>query len=335
MIRIISMSLLLLFAAAAPLHAQDQVCPGEDLLAKLSQSEPTVYKALSERAASAPNGEGIVWRVTRGDAPASLLFGTIHRSDPRVTALPDAVRKAIPEARLVFLELTQADNDEFTQTLQTDPMSAMAGDGPKFDDGFTDSEKKLAAEVLAGFGASYEEMRQLKPALVFALISFSPCTAMRLMRRNPIVDHVVEMQARAENVEVRALESADEQFEALGAGSEGGLREIMLASFAAARQADDYQETVLRAYLRGEVQMIWEFGAYATESLDVIADPDEVMAGFFDSLVTVRNINMADRAEAELLKGGVIVAVGALHLPGYGGLVSLLRERGFTVERVD
>jgi uncharacterized protein YbaP (TraB family) len=36
-----------------------------------------------------------------------------------------------------------------------------------------------------------------------------------------------------------------------------------------------------------------------------------------------------------LEKGNAFIAVGALHLPGETGLVSLLRERGYTVSPVE
>jgi uncharacterized protein len=48
-------------------------------------------------------------------------------------------------------------------------------------------------------------------------------------------------------------------------------------------------------------------------------------------MITVRNRHMAERAEATLNAGNAFMAVGALHLPGPEGLVSLLQQKGFTV----
>ncbi|MEO0360536.1 MAG: TraB/GumN family protein, partial [Pseudomonadota bacterium] len=41
------------------------------------------------------------------------------------------------------------------------------------------------------------------------------------------------------------------------------------------------------------------------------------------------------RAAEELAKGGVFIAVGALHLPTEDGLVELLRADGYEVTRVE
>ena len=53
------------------------------------------------------------------------------------------------------------------------------------------------------------------------------------------------------------------------------------------------------------------------------------------SLLISRNFGMRDNALAHLEQGNAFVAVGALHLPGKQGLVSLLREAGYTVTAVE
>ncbi len=44
---------------------------------------------------------------------------------------------------------------------------------------------------------------------------------------------------------------------------------------------------------------------------------------------------MCDGALPHLDKGGAFIAVGALHLPGKTGLVSLLREAGYTLTAIE
>ena len=58
-------------------------------------------------------------------------------------------------------------------------------------------------------------------------------------------------------------------------------------------------------------------------------------AEFQESMITQRNDVMAERALPYLQKGGVFMAVGALHLPGAEGLVEAFRQAGYTVSAIE
>ena len=47
-----------------------------------------------------------------------------------------------------------------------------------------------------------------------------------------------------------------------------------------------------------------------------------------------RNKLMVDRLRSRLQTGGALIAVGAAHLPGKTGVLSLLAEQGYTIERI-
>jgi len=51
-------------------------------------------------------------------------------------------------------------------------------------------------------------------------------------------------------------------------------------------------------------------------------------------LLDERNVIFVDAAEPELQTGGVFIAVGASHIAGEAGMVSLLRDRGYDVTRI-
>jgi uncharacterized protein YbaP (TraB family) len=58
-------------------------------------------------------------------------------------------------------------------------------------------------------------------------------------------------------------------------------------------------------------------------------------ADFEQRIIIDRNHTMATRAGPALAAGNVFIAVGALHLPGEEGLVSLLGKQGFSLTRQD
>jgi uncharacterized protein YbaP (TraB family) len=66
-----------------------------------------------------------------------------------------------------------------------------------------------------------------------------------------------------------------------------------------------------------------------------MATGDQRLAREFQRrLILDRNHRMAERMEPWLKQGGAFVAVGALHLPGEQGLISLLRQQGYSVRGV-
>ena len=63
-----------------------------------------------------------------------------------------------------------------------------------------------------------------------------------------------------------------------------------------------------------------------------LADPSPQGFGRrYVSYWETRNLRMVARSLPILRDGGAFVAVGALHLPGDTGFVSLLRDKGYTV----
>ena len=91
-------------------------------------------------------------------------------------------------------------------------------------------------------------------------------------------------------------------------------------------------ETLIQLYLARKLPTLWAL------SLELAEDKERartVYAEMEKTLINARNRRMRDRALPLLNKGGAVVAVGALHLPGDQGLVALFRSAGFKVTAVD
>ena len=129
---------------------------------------------------------------------------------------------------------------------------------------------------------------------------------------------------------LHGLETIDEQlevFEGLPLEDQVALLRDAVEQFAG---IDALHAALLAAYKRQDL------AALLAISEAEMADADQRLAREFQRrLIVDRNRRMAERMEPYLEQGAAFVAVGALHLPGEQGLISLLRQRGYSVRAVE
>jgi uncharacterized protein YbaP (TraB family) len=264
--------------------------------------------------------QGLLWRIEEAGAPPSHIFGTIHLADPRVTALPPAVARELDRARSLTLEAG------------IDPAGVLALAGRMvFDDGrdlpaVAGTELfERAAKLATGLGLPEPLLRQFRPWAVAVLLSVPQQDPMN------VLDVVLERRAAEQGKPIHELETLNEQLAVL----EGLSQEEQVALL---RQAVDEYERMPRqiarlvdAYLARDLARIWRVSQERASAGEEERQLNEV---FTRRLLHDRNARMAERAEARLREGGAFIAVGALHLYGGGGVLSLLESRGWRVTRV-
>ena len=134
-------------------------------------------------------------------------------------------------------------------------------------------------------------------------------------------------RAKAEGKTLVGLETIKEQIGAMaGLSLEFHLKSLE-ETVKLGDKMDDMMETMVQLYVAGKVGKFWPL----MEHLSPETSKGPGYAKFQEALITRRNKVMADRANPLLEKGGVFMAVGALHLSGKRGVVQLLREAGYTV----
>ena len=283
-----------------------------------------LFAALSGFALPAPAAEryehGLLWRIEGSNAPASHVFGTVHLADPRVTSLPPEVTREFNQARSLTLEAG------------LDPASVLVLAGRMvFDDGrdlpgVAGVELfNRAARLTAGLGLPEPMVRLFRPWAVALLLSVPPQDPLN------VLDLVLARLAAEQGKPVHELESMDEQISVF----EGMSQQDQVALLKQA--VDEYERMprlirrVVDAYLARDLAGIWRI---SQESVDKGEEERRLNEVFSRRLLHERNVRMAERAEPRLREGGAFIAVGALHLYGSGGVLSLLERRGWRVTRV-
>ncbi len=260
---------------------------------------------------------GLLWKIEAPGVAPSYLFGTIHSDDPRVTALPAPVTRALDASRRFVMEAL----------IDGDGLARMA-QAMYFDDGRTLEQvigKPLYAQTLkalAAHGVPAESVEKQKPWAVMMILSMPPS------KTGEFLDLMLEDRATREGKPVSGLETMDEQiavFNDLPLPDQIALLRETIAS-----QADfdrEFQDLV-RAYLARDLAALAELSAKHKP------DEDRMYRIVMDRLLTRRNVRMAERSRAILKEGGAFIAVGAAHLPGESGLLNLIEKAGYRVTPV-
>jgi uncharacterized protein YbaP (TraB family) len=324
-------------SAAASRCAADEpspppTCTGRDLLDEEQRSDPAAYRTILDAMAKVPNAEGLLWKIEKGSVPPSYLFGTMHATDEGAVAIARSMAPYVKQTRTVATELGSAMGPgmksvaavklalrAMTSKITTESLLESADD------------RRRLEQTLAPLHMSLAVALRMPPWFVATLLALPPCEIERQQRDLPIVDHVIEDIGKGFGEPLVALETIDEQLDALESlDPKYAVRMIVLTVRNASFVADSFatMTALYRQQRIGAMVPVVEVAAKLSQE-DVEAD-----TAFMRTIVERRNRVMRQRAEPLIEAGATFIAVGALHLVGAHGLVELLRQDGYTVTRV-
>jgi len=312
--------------------AAENSCGGSDLLAELATTDPAAYARVTREAETTVNGNALLWKIERDGTPASYIFATLHLTDERITNLPDKVRDALGASTQVLLEAADVSPGASASALADASKAALFSDGQTLEKLLTPEEyaKAKAALDLAGLPGAVVHL--YRPWIVSLFIAATACEREKLKRGIPILDMKIAAEAKSRGTPVAGLETIDQQLTALASLPEDQQLGMLRANLAMHERTKDLMETLVRLYLDRRTGAAWPLQLALAEKAGIGAS---AFQGFQDKIVNERNIKMRDAAMPYLDKGGAFIAVGALHLIGKAGLVELIREKGYTVTRLE
>jgi uncharacterized protein len=267
-------------------------------------------------------GEGLYFRLEKPGVPPSWIYGTIHLGAP-CEAFPR--RKVIERVRTVRLVMKELVLDQLTVARLR--AAAALPESQKLSDlvGRADFERLAAIYGEAGVPRSRLERLPVWAASNGLVQLAKPNTR--------AVDSELADIARRASRTLLALETVDEQLAFLAEFPPDEQLEMLRYGI------DNYPKLGKLLALMLEA---WRTEDAATVRRMTEGRHPEVPAGRPAYQATLRrkialsaerDRRMVDRAAPELDRGGVLIAVGAFHLPGDTAMLALLAERGFSVTR--
>ena len=282
-----------------------------------------IVETLPEPAAI-PHGEGRIWQVDFPGQEPSYLFGTIHVTNPKVFDLPEAAETAFASARFVAFESSLEEVSEEEKRRQLE----LPDDTRLFDVVGEETYRRMKALALFRY-FRIERLDRLQPWVVWNLIAGREISVdIRREDGKPVLDDWLQIRAVEEGKEVVHLETATQQLDVF-AGMPIEDQVSMLRS-----AIDGYGDTHIKVeriqlYLEGKLAVRYALWQRFIEQLE-----PEVGQRFHERILDGRNRNMTESLLPVFARGSTFVAVGALHMPGEAGILSLLEQRGFTVTRL-
>jgi len=281
------------------------------MLALVFSCKARETKPLSE------NTRSLLWKITGRDMKQpSFLFGTIHMLCPSDYIWTPAMKKSLRACREVCFEM---DMDDPSVVMQI--ASGMVDkSGKLLKDYFSETDYPVVERfVQDSLGMSMILLQQMKPAALQTLFA-----ARALTCTEPVsYEANIMEEAKKLNKEISGLEEASEQialFETIPEDSV--IRDIV-------NMAKDY------SHERTEFHRM--MAAYKKQDIDAlhrIVEESRTTSNDLNSFLDDRNKKWIGRMEEKMEQGPVFFAVGAAHLPGENGIISLLRQHGYRVEPV-
>jgi uncharacterized protein len=284
--------------------------------------------AIATAQATAPTvapHRGTLYRVRHGGGTV-YLFGTIHVGLPSFFPLEPEVTRALSEARTLVVELDVRDMAPVQAALQKHGLYA---EGDSIDRHLSPQDIARLRTALQHFDMPFAQAARMKPWLLANLL-----TALNLERhgyqRNQGVEYFLLALADKQKMKVQELESADYQMALFDRMTESEQAQYLLENLADLDDAVGFKDAALIdawSNAKGD-----SFERVMHESL--VGKP--ASADFTRRvLLDERNPKMADKIDGLLQKSGTtFVAVGALHLVGKGGVPSLLKQKGYVVDKL-
>lgn len=324
MLRVVAVILVMLQPLAA-----FALCEGDDLIAALPQAD---RETVEERAAAAPFPEGLLWRAQKGETGITL-FGTYHFRHAETDTHLERLKPMIDAADAVYLEMSLEDQKGFQAELARNPSIMFITDGKTLPDLLGEADwqhfkAEMEARMIPGFMAA-----KFKPLWAAMMLGIGPCEAKNGGLDGSGIDEMVGEYATEHGVGSRSLEDFAEVLNQLDTEPLDKQIEMIRMTLAWPGNPDDMSYTIRERYLQQQVALMWEFSRLVSLKYGGPTAEDD-FARLEKIFLTDRNTAWIDKLLPEVSGQEVVVAVGAGHLPGEIGLLHLLEQEGFTIERL-
>lgn len=280
--------LLLLYASASPVHAQEKT---------------------------------LLWRISgNGLSKDSYLFGTMHKICEEDYFWTDTMRKYFHRSDRVCFEIDLDNPFLLLSTLK----SIQSVDGRTLKDLFTPKDfARLSTYFKRANGYDIMLFNQVRPSVLMMLLEtdYVNCLAYKSYEEE------IKKEARKFKKSIFGLETVEEQFAAVADATDkevvSYVMNIVNGQYLRDKSHQLLYDHITALYQKQDIQALYNL--VSLEDSTVIFDKKEMILDF-------RNKSWIPKFKTYSKDKSVFYAVGAGHLAGEAGLISLLRQEGYQLD---
>lgn len=271
----------------------------------------------------------LLWKISgNGLEKPSYLFGTHHIAPVSVIDSVPGMSEAISGVDKIYGEMIMSEATT-PQSQQVMMSYAMAPQDSLLTSVLApaqlDSLNTMLKRYMGPMGSA-NQFAQLKPAMLSTLLALMQSQAI-FPNFNPQqqLDGEIQKRGAAIGKEIVGFETIQDQCNALFGSSIIEQAESLMDMVRHDDQSAGMAKKLAKAYLSGDLNAM----------LALMEDPaNGASEEWTERMINRRNANWMRVMAGLLPTASVLIAVGAGHLPGDEGLISLLRKNGYSVDPV-
>ena len=274
-------------------------------------------------AVAGPEQRGLVYAV-QSDQVTLYVVGSIHVLREEDYPLPAVLSEVYAKSDALIMELDLDDLDPLESTMLIRTL-AMAPAGSSLRSLMGDASFRRSRESALALGIDLERFNAVRPWFAALMVLELSLAQAGYSPEIGVEQHFLR-QAIADKKPVEGLETMQQQLNIFASLSDADQGLFLEKTLAELDQLPAEIKKLLEAWKTGDER--------ALELL--LLDSFDEYPELFDELVDQRNVDW-DRQLTKILRQGkqdYMVIVGALHLLGEHGVIELLRQRGFEVNRL-
>jgi len=278
--------------------------------------------------------KGYIWKVEK-DGNVAYVAGSIHVGDAKMYPLRDEIEQAFDSSDHLVVEINvlQLPDEQITQQLTA---IASYSDGTTLKDHVSAETYALVQRFLTDIGADPTAFDPFKAWNVQQAVENIMASANGYQAGSGVDQYFLNRALLADKP-ILELESYTLQYKAFDSYSEEFQEELLAATLNAIyginQDSVEVEESEANVV---DLANLWISGN--DENLELLtATLEKEAPEMYENLIVKRHVGMMEKIEGYLSnekKETYFVVVGYLHLLGKDGLITQLKEKGYTVTRI-